>query len=125
MKTEELLLLVQAALEDLKGQDLRVLDVEPLTTITSRMVICTGTSARHVKALADNVIMEAKHAGHQPLGVEGQEGGEWILVDLGDVVVHVMNAQARAFYQLEKLWDLRHVESARKGSDEASEAASD
>src|SRR3546814_12833936 len=68
------------------------------------MIICTGTANRHVKSLAQNVAGDAKHAGYQPLGIEGTEQGEWVLVDLGGVVVHVMQAQARAFYQLEKLW---------------------
>ncbi len=92
------------ALEDLKAQDIKVLDVQKLTTVTDTMVICTGTSNRHVKALAQNVVEDAKKSGFRPLGVEGLDGGEWALVDLGGVVVHVMQAQARAFYQLEKLW---------------------
>lgn len=99
--------LAVTALEDLKGQDIRVLDVKKLTTVTDWMVICTGTSNRHVKSLADNVIEEAKKAGSRPQGAEGREMGEWVLVDLGAVVVHVMQAQTRAFYQLEKLWDVK------------------
>lgn len=111
MTRDDTLALVKAALEDLKAMDIRVLDVEALTTITSHMVICSGTSARHVKSLADNVIAEAKQAGVRPLGVEGQAAGEWILVDLGEVVVHVMYVQTRAFYQLEKLWDIKQLEA--------------
>lgn len=117
MNIDQLMALVQKALEDLKALDIRVLDVQALTTITERMVICSGTSSRQVKALADNVVTEAKHHGHQPLGVEGQDAGEWILVDLGDVVVHVMHVQARAFYQLEKLWDVKQVETASTGAE--------
>lgn len=106
------------ALEDLKGQDIKVLDVRKLTTVTDTMIVCTGTSNRHVKSLAQNVVEDAKKAGFRPLGIEGQEAGEWVLVDLGDVVVHVMQLQPRAFYQLEKLWsveeDLPAAAPARK-----------
>lgn len=103
-KMDPLTKLAVNALEDLKGQNITVLDVMKLTTVTDTMIICTGTSNRHVKSLAQNVAGDAKHAGHPPLGIEGTEQGEWVLVDLGGVVVHVMQAQARAFYQLEKLW---------------------
>jgi ribosome-associated protein len=106
MKTSPLAKLVIAAIEDIKGLDIKVLDVAALTTITDHMVIATGTSNRHVKSIADNVLARAKEAGYRPLGVEGIDAGEWVLVDLGDVVVHVMQAQTRLFYQLEKLWDV-------------------
>jgi ribosome-associated protein len=92
------------ALEDLKGQDIKLLDVRKLTTVTDTMLICTGTSNRHVSSLAQNVVEASKKAGFRPMGIEGKETGEWVLVDLGDVVVHVMQSQARAHYQLEKLW---------------------
>jgi ribosome-associated protein len=106
MKISPLAKLVIAAIEDIKGLDIKVLDVAALTTITDHMVIATGTSNRHVKSIADNVIARAKQAGYRPLGVEGMDAGEWVLVDLGDVVVHAMQAQTRLFYQLEKLWDV-------------------
>lgn len=104
--------LVVAAIEDIKGLDIKVIDVAALTTITDHMVIATGTSNRHVKSIADNVIVKAKAAGYRPLGVEGLEAGEWALVDLADAVVHIMQAQPRAFYQLEKLWDVPPPEPA-------------
>ncbi len=96
--------LVIEALEDLKAVELRVLDVRQRTTITDTMIIASGTSDRHVRSLADAVVQRAKHAGHQPLGVEGQAAGDWILVDLGAVLVHIMLPRVRDFYQLEKLW---------------------
>jgi ribosome-associated protein len=94
------------ALEDIKGIDIRILDVRSLTTITDWMVFCTGTSSRHVKSLADSVIERSKAGRRRPIGVEGMAQADWVLVDLGDVVVHVMQAQARAHFQLEKLWDM-------------------
>ena len=103
---DELLELVIAALEDLKGVDVRVIDVRDLTSITDRMVVASGTSTRHVKALADNVALKAKERGYLPLGVEGAQTAEWVLLDLGDVVVHVMLPETRAFYGLEKLWSV-------------------
>ncbi len=104
-RLEGLTAAVVKALDDTKGLNIKVLEVEALTPLTSRMIICSGTSARHVRALADNVAHEARRAGHSLRGVEGLLQSEWVLVDLGDVVVHVMHIQARALYQLEKLWD--------------------
>ena len=105
-QTEELLAVTLAALEDMKAVDVRVIDVRELTSITDVMVIASGTSTRHLKAIADNVTLEAKKAGVQALGVEGDKGAEWILVDLADVVVHVMMPKIREFYALEKLWSV-------------------
>ena len=104
MELEELQALVIRALDDMKAQDVRVLDVRGKSTITDVMVIATGTSTRHVKSLADNVAVQAKNAGEQPLGTEGERDSEWMLVDLNDVVVHVMTPATRDFYNLEKLW---------------------
>ncbi|GAC1631944.1 MAG: hypothetical protein NVS9B10_25880 [Nevskia sp.] len=108
--------LAVAALEDLKAVDIKVLDVSKLTTITDIMLIATGTSNRHAASLAHNVIDKAKENGHRPVGVEGLNEGEWVLVNLGGVIVHVMQAQARAFYQLEKLWDFTQREAPARSA---------
>ena len=106
MQAEELCTRVMGWLEDVKGVAVKAVDVRGKTAITDFMVLCTGTSDRHVKALADNVLKEAKNAGVKPLGVEGDREAEWILIDLNDVVVHVMTRELRDFYNLEKLWSL-------------------
>ncbi len=105
MTAEQLCELVVEALEDLKARDIKVLDVRGKSSITDMMVVASGTSDRQVRALADSVIEKAKQHNIQPLGVEGQQASEWIVVDLVDVVVHVMLPQVRDFYNLEKLWD--------------------
>jgi len=104
MQSEALRDLVVEALDDLKGKDIRKLDVRDLTDIADYMVIASGTSDRHVKALADSVRERALEQGLKPIGTEGEETGEWVLVDFGDVLVHVMQQQTREFYDLEKLW---------------------
>ena len=109
---DQLLEIVSTALEDLKGVAIKVIDVRDLTSITDRMVIVSGTSTRHVKALADNVALQAKRQGFPALGVEGEQGAEWVLIDLGDVVVHVMLPEIRDFYALEKLWSVGGGETA-------------
>lgn len=95
---------VVAELETRKAIDIVVLNVANMTTVTDFMIVATGNSNRHVKALADNLIRQAKERGTPPLGVEGQQQGEWVLVDLCDAVVHIMLPDVRDFYQLEKLW---------------------
>jgi ribosome-associated protein len=104
MDSEALLKLAQDSLDDLKARDLSTLDVRDLTSVTDYLVIASGTSDRHVSSLADNVIRSAKEAGVKPIGVEGQEAGEWVLIDLQDVIVHVMQPRVREFYKLEDLW---------------------
>jgi len=97
--------LVIAALEDFKAIDIQLIDVSRRNPLTELFVIASGSSSRHVKSMADNLIVKAKASGCQPLGVEGQRHAEWVLVDLNDVIVHLMLPQTRAFYNLEKLWE--------------------
>jgi ribosome-associated protein len=104
LQLEQLKSLVLKKIEDMKGRDVVVLNVENLSDVTDCMVICSGNSKRHVQSIAEHVSTSMKHAGSQPLGVEGQTAGDWVLVDLGDLVLHVMQDEARDFYQLEKLW---------------------
>lgn len=105
-----LLSLAQIALEDLKALEPVVLDVRELSSVMDWLVVASGTSSRHVKSLANNVLMKAKEQGVRPLGVEGERGGEWVLVDFGDVVVHVMQPAARNFYDLERLWSVQSAQ---------------
>ncbi|HEX6259941.1 MAG TPA: ribosome silencing factor [Woeseiaceae bacterium] len=106
MNSEQLSDLAVEALEEVKAKDIVRLDVRNLTTVTDFMIVASGTSNRHVKALADAVADKAREAGHRPIGVEGAEGSEWILLDLQDTLVHVMLPRVREFYNLEKLWSL-------------------
>ena len=117
MNSEELRDLIVEALDDLKARQVKVLDVRHLTTITDYMVIASGTSDRHVKSIADRVIERAAEAGIRPYGVEGQERGDWILVDLQDALVHVMQPETRDFYNLEKLWDISETRSSAASTD--------
>jgi ribosome-associated protein len=95
---------IKGWLDDTKGRDITVLDVSALTNVMDTLVIATGTSNRHVKSLANNVLDEARKSGIRPIGVEGMDAGEWVLVDFGDIVLHVMQQATRDFYELEKLW---------------------
>lgn len=96
--------LIVTALEDLKGNNIACLDVAHLTDIMDVMIVVSGTSNRHVKSLADHAVQELKKAGHRAYGVEGADAGEWVLVDFGEVVLHVMQPHTREFYDLERLW---------------------
>lgn len=104
---------VQRALDDMKAVNVTVLDVRELTDITDTMIVASGTSDRHVRSLADRIVEYAKKAGFRPAGVEGERDGEWVLVDLQDVIVHVMLPRVREFYRLENLWD---VSAARRAA---------
>jgi ribosome-associated protein len=112
MNSEALTDLVIDALDDVKAKDIVRIDVRDLTTVTDFMVVASGTSNRHVKALVDNVAEKAREAGHRPIGVEGEESGEWVLLDLQDTLVHVMLPKVREFYNLEKLWSISPAGSA-------------
>ncbi|MCZ6525091.1 MAG: ribosome silencing factor [Gammaproteobacteria bacterium] len=98
-------------LQDLKAMDIQVLDVTDMTSITDIMIIASGRSNRQVKAMANNVIETAKALDLPVLGVEGEREGEWVLVDLGDIVAHLMQPATRAYYQLEKLWSVEYQQS--------------
>lgn len=117
----KLLDLVTDALDDGKAEDIKAFDVSTLTSIADFMVIATGRSSRQVKALADRVADAARKKKVKPLGVEGEQASEWVLVDLGDVIVHVMQPETRAFYQLEKLWDSAPAPRAKPAAKAASE----
>ena len=102
---EQLQDLVIDALEDFKALDIQQIDVSGQSPLTDLFVIASGSSLRHIKSMAENLIVKAKEAGCQPLGVEGDRQSEWVLVDLNDIIVHLMLPQTRAFYNLEKLWE--------------------
>lgn len=104
MQTLELKNLVVSALEDLKADNICVLDVKDKTSVTDYMIIASGTSTRHVRSLAENLVTEVKAQGLRSIGVEGDEVSDWVLVDLGEIVVHVMLPSARTFYDLEGFW---------------------
>ncbi len=105
LTTDQLQQLVVSSLDDFKATDITVIDVSGKSPLTERLVVASGNSTRHVKSMADNLVVKAKAAGNTPLGVEGALEGEWVLVDLNDVIVHLMLPQTRAFYNLEKLWE--------------------
>lgn len=118
MQVEKLRDLVVKTLEDIKARDIRVIDVRGKTSITDIMIIASGTSGRHVKSIADTVAFQAKLAGAPTIGMEGLQDGEWALVDLNDVVVHVMQPKVRDFYQLERLWSMDAKPEEKKASEQ-------
>jgi ribosome-associated protein len=107
VQSRKLAALAEGALEDMKARDIKIIDVRKLTTVTDYMVIASGTSDRHVRSIANRVVERAAEAGCDPLGTEGETAGEWVLVDLQDVIVHVMLGRVRDLYKLENLWDLQ------------------
>lgn len=114
---EVLLELVRNALEEMKARDSVEIDVRGKTSIADYLVVTSGTSTRHVKSIADEVVQHAKRAGAMPLGVEGEREAEWVLVDLGDVIVHVMLPRVREFYALERLWTVGDQPPGGEGAD--------
>ena len=115
---EALLLQVHAAMEEIKARDVTEIDVRGKTSVTDYMVVASGTSTRHVKSIADEVVRFAKKTGVMPLGVEGEREAEWVLVDLGDVIVHVMLPRVREYYALERLWTVGDQPPEEIGSDQ-------
>jgi ribosome-associated protein len=117
VKPVEVVQVVESALDEMKAVNVKVLAVKKLTDITDTMIIASGNSDRHVRSIADRVVEFAKKAGFRPMGVEGERDGEWVLVDLQDVIVHIMLPKVREFYRLESLWD---VSAARREAAEQS-----
>lgn len=101
------------ALDDMKAKDVVVLDVKPLTSVADLMIVTSGTSNRHVRSIANRVREKVKENGFNPLGIEGEDAAEWVLVDLGDIIVHIMLPDTRRFYDLEKLWSMSPQDSAQ------------
>jgi|SRR5690554_1538581 len=115
LATEQLLALVIDTMDESKAKNILEIDVRDKTSITDHMVIASATSGRHVKALANAVLEKVKEQGHKPLGSEGLANGEWALIDLGEVVVHIMQEETRKFYDLERLWQGAEQSRAEQG----------
>jgi ribosome-associated protein len=115
VRPEDIREFVLKALDDMKAVDVRVLDVRKMTSIMDYMIIASGSSDRHVRSIVDAIVEKAKEKGVRPLGVEGEQHAQWALIDLGDVVVHVMRPEVRDFYQLEKLWSIEERKDTGKG----------
>ena len=124
MPSEDLVKLAITALEEIKAQDIATIDVRGKTSITDFMLIASGTSSRHVKSLVENVLEKVKEQGVRPIGTEGMDTGEWALLDLGDIVVHVMLPTAREFYDLERLWQGAEQSRAQFSAEPSAEQSS-
>ena len=122
MKLDKLLKTIVAALEDIKARDIVILDVTRMTALFDRMIIASADSTRQTKALANNVQVKVKAAGGMVYGMEGEQSGEWVLVDLGDVVVHVMQPAVRGYYNLEELWAEAEAVKVKKAAASATNA---
>jgi ribosome-associated protein len=122
MRVDRIVKGVVEALEDIKGRDIVVLNVVKLTSLFDRVIIATGDSTRQVKAMADNVQLKLREKGAKVNGIEGQQSGEWVLIDLGTVVVHVMLPTVRAHYNLEELWTARPARKSRKNAADEAQA---
>ena len=109
MQTKELLKMIEDVLDERKGQEITVIDVIGKTSVTDYMVVVTSTSERHANALCNYVLEKAKEKGLTPLSVEGLQSSDWVLLDLGDIILHIFTAEARDFYQLEKLWSVERT----------------
>jgi ribosome-associated protein len=119
MKAVQIEKIVVAALDDVKGKNIEVIDTRKLTPLFERIVVASGDSNRHVRSLARNVEDKAREAGVEVLSTEGQEAGDWVLVDLGDVVVHVMQPASRSYYALEELWGDKGPQRVRRAANAA------
>jgi ribosome-associated protein len=113
MNIKKIIDIILKTLDDAKALDVTVFEVSKLTSISDYMIIASGRSTRQVNSMADRVVEAAKEHGIQPLGVEGKKEGEWVLVDLGDIIVHIMHPDTREYYQLEKLWGADAIESEK------------
>lgn len=112
LTTEEKTRAVVAALEDIKANDIAVIDTSKLSSLFERIVIASAQSTRQTRALAERVVEKLREKDEAVLGIEGEDSGEWVLVDLGDVVVHIMQPAVRAYYNLEELWNMKHLPRA-------------
>ena len=113
LTTEEKTHAIVAALEDIKASDITVIDTSKFSSLFDRMVIASGKSNRQTRALADSVVVKLKEMGEEVIGREGEESGDWVLIDLGEVIVHIMVPAVRAYYNLEELWSMKHIPNTK------------